>query len=109
MDGFNISLVLLIIIFLLVILDILRNMEFIQSENIIIAATLSYLTILAFFTCYVFLPSETVLLVAIIAIGLIPNSYYWYQRTTKGERKKEALILSILILAGIMYYLARIF
>jgi hypothetical protein len=109
MNGFNISIVLLIIIIILVILDILRNLEFIQSENTIIAATLSYLSILAFFICNVFFPSDTFLLVAIIAIGLIPNSYYWYQRTTKGERKKEALILSILILAGLMYYLSKIF
>jgi len=109
MEGFNSSIVLLIIIFLLIILDILRNLEFLKSENMIIAGTLSYLSILAFFTCYIFYPSNTFLLVSIIAIGLIPNSYYWYNRTTKGEKRKEALLLSILILAGIMYYLTRIF
>ncbi|MBN1387621.1 MAG: hypothetical protein JW965_04195 [Bacteroidales bacterium] len=109
MAGFSVNIILLIIIILLVILDILRNLQFIQSENITIAAILSYLTILAFFICYVFLPSDTFLLVAIITIGLIPNSYYWYQRVTKGERRTEALIISILFLAGIMYYLAKIF
>ena len=109
MEVLSVRLVLLIVIFLLVILDILRNLEFIQSENMIISGTLSYLSILAFIICYIFLPSETFLLVAIIAVGLIPNSYYWYQRITKGERRKEALLLSILLLAGIMYYLSKIF
>jgi len=80
-----------------------------QSEKMVIAGTLSYISVLAFFTCYVFIPSNTFLLITIITLGLIPNSYYWYNRTTKGERRKEALILAVLILAGMMYYLTRIF
>ncbi|MFO7852676.1 MAG: hypothetical protein ACQERS_10605 [Bacteroidota bacterium] len=109
MSGISVNIILLIIIFLLVILDILRNIEFLKSKNMFTPGIFAYATFLAFFICLIFYPSNTLLLVSIIAIAVIPNSYYWYNRTTKGKRRTEALIMSILFLAGIMYYLAKIF
>lgn len=108
MVGVNINIIILVIIILLIVMDILGSLEFMNTEKMILAGTLSYITSLAFFICFIFIPEKTFVLVSIIAIGLIPNSYYWYNRATKGEKKKQAVLISILILAGMMYYLGKI-
>ena len=108
MVGVNINTIILIIIILLIIMDILGSLKFMNTEKMILSGTLSYISSLAFFICFIFIPEKTFILVSIIAIGLIPNSYYWYHRTTKGEKKRQAVLISILILAGMMYYLWKI-
>ncbi|HDZ42155.1 MAG TPA: hypothetical protein ENH59_10845 [Bacteroidetes bacterium] len=108
MVGFNVNIIILIIIILLIIVDLLSSLEFMNTDKMILAGTLSYISNLAFFMCFIFTPEKTFVLVSIIAIGLIPNSYYWYNRTTKGKKKRQAVIISILILAGITYYLGKI-
>ncbi|MDT8401330.1 MAG: hypothetical protein RQ743_06525 [Bacteroidales bacterium] len=108
MLAFNVNIIILIIIILLIVMDLLGSIKYMNTEKMILAGTLSYITSLAFFICFIFIPEKTFVLVSIIAIGLIPNSYYWYNRATRGEKKRQAVIMSILILAGITYYLGKI-
>lgn len=109
MEELNINLILLFLVILVILFDLLRNIRSLRSKKLILAGTLSYAAILAFFACYIYYPSGTALLIAIVAIGIIPCGYYWYHRTTKGEKKREALIAGILILAGLIYFFARLF
>jgi phosphatidylserine synthase len=90
MGKLHINLILLILVILVLLFDVLRNIRFLKSKKMIVSGVLTYASILAFFICFVFFPSNTLLLISIIAVGIYPSACYRYHRTTKEEKKREA-------------------
>ncbi len=106
MEKANINIILLLIVVFISILDVLKSREVLaQSKKMFIAGTLSYISIILFFICFIFYPSLTFLLILIAILGSLPSIYYWYYRTTKNKKRQEAFIYIVLVLAGVVYYL----
>lgn len=102
------NLIVYVIVILMCILDILKNLKDFKSE-ILMLGILSYFSILIFYFFFLFYPLKTAWLVSIALIGGIPNIFFWYFRTTKGEKGKEALLFITLLVAGIIYYAIQLF
>jgi len=107
MEQNETNLLLLFIVFLLIVIDILRNHKIFRSRKTLFAGIVSYMMIIGFFVSFILYPSNRILPFIFIVLGAIPYGYYWYQRTTISERRNEAIITGILILAVILYFLTK--